>query len=214
VLELERLDVSIGPTPVLHAVSLTVPTGALCGVVGRNGAGKTTLMRTIVGALPLERGSIQLDGVDLRQVAPHRRAHLGIGYMPEDRRLVPELSAEDNILLPVWATGPGAAAARLRATYEVIPELTAWAKRRTTQLSGGQQKIVALARALAGGMRLLLLDEPLEGVAPALAARIAEVIAGLKRLGVSVLVADSDAKALSRTLDRVYVLERGRVSAG
>jgi branched-chain amino acid transport system ATP-binding protein len=213
-LEIDRLEVRIGAVPILRGVSLAVPTGALCGVIGRNGAGKTTLMRAIVGALPVDGGSMTLDGVDLRQVAPHRRAHLGIGYMPEDRRLVPELSAEDNILLPAWATGPGTAAARLRATYALIPELAPWATRRTTQLSGGQQKIVALARALTAGTRLLLLDEPLEGVAPALALRIAAVIAGLKPLGVSVLVADSDAKALSRTLDRVYVIERGRLAPG
>jgi branched-chain amino acid transport system ATP-binding protein len=214
VLEIDRLDVSIGATPILRTVSLQVPTGSLCGVVGRNGAGKTTLMRAIVGALPTRAGSITLGGVDLRPLASYRRAQLGIGYMPEDRRLVPELSAEDNILLPAWASRPRQAADRLLATYEVLPELRGLARRRTTQLSGGQQKIVALARALAAGTRLLLLDEPLEGVAPALAERISDVIGGLKRLGVSALVAESDTKALTRTLDRVYVIERGSIALG
>ena len=212
-LEIDRLDVSIGATPILRAVSLAVPAGSLCGVIGRNGAGKTTLMRAIVGALPLHAGRITLDGVDLRTLASYRRAHMGIGYMPEDRRLVPELTAEDNILLPAWACRPREAADRLRATYEVIPELRALAGRRATQLSGGQQKIVALARALAGGTRLLLLDEPLEGVAPTLAERISDVIGGLKRRGVSALVAESDTKGLTRALDRVYVIERGGIAA-
>ena len=212
-LDVDHLDVSIGATPILRAVSLQVPTGDLCGVIGRNGAGKTTLVRAIVGALPARAGTITLGGVALRPIAPYRRAQMGIGYMPEDRRLVPDLTVEDNILLPVWATRPQATA-RLQATYDVIPELRPLAKRRTTQLSGGQQKIVALARAITGGTRLLLLDEPLEGVAPALAERICDVIGGLKRLGVSALVAESDTKGLTRALDRVYVIERGTISAG
>jgi len=128
--------------------------------------------------------------------------------------LVPDLTVEVNILLPAWTTRPQDATARLQATYDVIPELRSLAKRRTTQLSGGQQKIVALARAITGGTRLLLLDEPLEGVAPALAERICDVIGGLKRLGVSALVAESDTKGLTRALDRVYVIERGTISAG
>ena len=212
-LEITRLEVGIGATPILRGVSLEVPTGSLCGVVGRNGAGKTTLMRAIVGALTPRGGTIRLDGLDLLGLAPYRRARLGIGYLPEDRRLVPELTAEDNILLPAWATRPEEAARRLRTAYEVIPELVPLARRRTTQLSGGQQKIVALARAFTAGTRLLLLDEPLEGVAPALAERIADVIADLKRLGISTVVAESDTKALSRALDRVYVIERGGIAA-
>src|SRR5207244_13632522 len=121
--------------------------------------------------------------------------------MPEDRRLVPDLTVEDNILLPVWTTRPQDATARLQATYDVIPELRPLAKRRTTQLSGGQQKIVALARAITGGTRLLLLDEPLEGVAPALAERICDVIGGLKRLGGAARLGEAGTKGLTRAPD-------------
>jgi branched-chain amino acid transport system ATP-binding protein len=131
--------------------------------------------------------------------------------MPEDRRLVPDLTVEDNILVPAWATRVAEPAARLRSAYAVLPELRPLAGRRASQLSGGQQKIVALARALTCGGRLLLLDEPLEGVAPALADRIAEVIADVRRLGVSALVAESDAKLLGRLFDQVYVIERGGI---
>jgi branched-chain amino acid transport system ATP-binding protein len=209
VLEVEALEVGIAGSRILRDVSLRVPAGSLCGVIGRNGAGKTTLLRALMGALPARSGSIRFEALDLRASPPHRRAHLGIGYMPEDRRLVAELTVEDNILVPAWATRSGTPAARLRDIYAVIPELVPLAGRRASQLSGGQQKIVALARALTSGTRLLLLDEPLEGVAPALAERIAEVVAGMRRLGVSALVAESDAKLLGRALDRVYVIERG-----
>src|SRR5262249_57910039 len=133
--DVDHLDVSIGATPILRGVSLEVPTGSLCGVIGRNGAGKTTLVRAIVGALPARAGTITLGGVELRPIAPYRRAQMGIGYMPEDRRLVPELSVEDNILLPAWATRRDEAAARLQATHEVIPQLPGPAKPRTTQPS-------------------------------------------------------------------------------
>jgi branched-chain amino acid transport system ATP-binding protein len=212
VLEVEGLEVGIGAASILRGVSLRVPAGSLCGVIGRNGAGKTTLLRAIMGALPARSGSIRFDELDLRASPAYRRAHLGIGYMPEDRRLVPELTVEDNIRVPAWATRSADAAARLRDVYAVVPELVPLAGRRASQLSGGQQKIVALARALTCGARLLLLDEPLEGVAPALAERIAEVVGGERRLGVSALVAESDAKLLSQVFDRVYVIERGGIA--
>jgi branched-chain amino acid transport system ATP-binding protein len=212
VLEVEDLEVGLAGSAILRGVSLRVPAGSLCGVIGRNGAGKTTLLRAIMGALPVRSGSVRFESVDLRASPPFRRAHLGIGYMPEDRRLVPELTVEDNILVPAWATRSAETADRLQRTYGVIPELVPLARRRASQLSGGQQKIVALARALICGRRLLLLDEPLEGVAPALAERIAEVVADARRLGVSTLVAESDTKLLGRVLDHVYVIERGGIA--
>ena len=154
-------------------------------------------------------GELQFDGRDLAASPPHARARLGIGYMPEDRRLVPQLSVEENILLPSWATHAGDAAARLDFVYGLMPEVAAMRQRKPLVLSGGQQKLVALARALQAGRRLLLLDEPFEGVAPALSRRLAEVIGALRGKDVGVLIAQSDLNHSVTLLDREYLIERG-----
>ncbi|MDX1374631.1 MAG: ATP-binding cassette domain-containing protein [Burkholderiales bacterium] len=210
-LELQGVDVDIGRTPVLRGIELGVPGGAMCGLIGRNGAGKTTLMRSVMGALRARSGQIRFDGRDVSGAPGHRRAHLGIGYMPEDRRLVPDLTAEENILVPVWATRSADHQRRLEWIYELIPEVAAFRTRPATELSGGQQKMVALARALIVGTRLLLLDEPTEGIAPVLARRFVEILRDLKAEGESVLVAESNDKHLHGLLDRMYVIERGSV---
>ncbi len=211
-LAVSGLEVAIGASHILHDVALRVPRGALCGLIGRNGAGKTTLLRTVMGLIPAHTGTIRCDGVDLRAVPAHRRVHLGIGYMPEDRRLVPQFTAEDNLLLPMWVTG-GARAERLPWVYELMPELAAFAGRPDGQLSGGQQKLLALARALLCGSKLVLLDEPTEGLAPALARRLVEVLARLKGSGLSVLMAESNDVLIADLLDRAFVIERGSVTA-
>ena len=210
-LRISGLDVYIGAVQVLNGVSLEVPAGAMCGLIGRNGAGKTTLMRSIMGLLPARNGSIEYEHYDLLKTHPHRRAPMGIGYMPEDRKLVPEFTAEDNVLLPAWATQMEDAADRLAWVYDLMPEVKDFRDRRANQLSGGQQKMVALARALLCGTRLLLLDEPFEGVAPALASRLAQVIAALKGEGLSVLVADSNERHLIDMVDLGYAIERGAI---
>jgi branched-chain amino acid transport system ATP-binding protein len=158
-------------------------------------------------------GRIVFDGQDLTAMPAHRRAALGVGYMPEDRGLVPELTVEENILVPVWVSRALRADERLALVYRVLPELTEMRERRALLLSGGQQKLVALARALAVGTRLLLLDEPFEGVAPVLSKRLAEVIAGLKGSEVSVLMAQSDLNHARRLVDHEVVIERGANAA-
>ncbi len=210
-LEVRDLQVSIQETAILHGVNLVIPPGAVAGLVGRNGAGKTTLMRSIMGLIAGIRGAIALDGQDLAKASPHRRAHLGIGYMPEDRRLVPELTVEENVLVPAWATGSADIAQRLRWIYQAIPEVKSFAARKAMQLSGGQQKLVALARALMTGRRLLLLDEPFEGVAPALAHRLVEVIAGLRADNLAVLLSESDYTHSAALVNQLFVIERGSV---
>lgn len=210
-LELSDVSVSIKRTNILQNVALHVPSGSVVGLIGRNGAGKTTLMRTVMGFLPADQGQIRFQDQLLTRLAAHSRARVGIGYMPEDRKLVPTLTVEENILLSFWATKNDALPARLPWVYEMIPEITEFCTRKAMELSGGQQKLVALARALFCGTRLLLLDEPFEGVAPALAQRLAEVVADLKEHGQSVLLSESDQVHSSELLDRLYVIERGAV---
>jgi branched-chain amino acid transport system ATP-binding protein len=202
------LRVSIQSVEVLRGLSLVVAPGEMIGLVGRNGAGKTTTLRAVMGLLPAD-GEIRFAGVDLARQPTHGRAGLGIGYMPEDRRLVPLLSVEENILLPSWATRDPEGKARLAFVYGLMPEVAAMRARKALLFSGGQQKLVALARALMAGRRLLLLDEPFEGVAPALSQRLAEVIAALKGTELGVLIAQSDLNHSARLVDREYLIERG-----
>jgi branched-chain amino acid transport system ATP-binding protein len=211
VLSIDSLDVSIKSVRILRGVTLRLAPGQMAGLIGRNGAGKTTLMRAIIGALPAAAGSIALEGRPLGGVASHQRARLGMGYMPEDRRIIPQLTVEENVLLPAWAWGAPGAAQRLARIYRLIPEVATLKDRRGLMLSGGQQKLVALARALMSGTRLLLLDEPFEGVAPVLARRLGEVVAQLRTEGLSVLLSESDLSHSKKLLDVAFTIDRGRV---
>ena len=211
-LNLKNISVAIQSVEILRGVNLDLPQGRMAGLIGRNGAGKTTLLRSVMGHLPLRDGTVTFDNTDLGSTASHRRNILGIGYMPEDRRLVPELSVEENVMLPMWAVGNKNGAEKLRQIYAMIPEVHNFRDRKALQLSGGQQKLVALARALMSGTKLLLLDEPFEGVAPALAQRLAEVIAGLKREGLTVLISESDLQHSAPLLDMVFRIDRGVVT--
>ncbi|GGB47278.1 ABC transporter ATP-binding protein [Tistrella bauzanensis] len=212
-LEIERVRTSIASVEVLRDFTLSVGQGQMVGLVGRNGAGKTSLMRTVMGHLPTTSGRISFDGTDLAGLPKHGRAALGIGFMQEDRGLVPELTVQENILLPVWVSKSLKPRARLDLVYGYMPELLEMRDRRALLLSGGQQKLVALARALAVGTRLLLLDEPFEGVAPALAQRLADVIGRLRAEHLSILVSHSDMNHAQSLYDDAYVIERGANAA-
>ncbi|HEY2135052.1 MAG TPA: ATP-binding cassette domain-containing protein [Xanthobacteraceae bacterium] len=210
-LKVAGLNVSIGPIPIVRDATLELAEGEMCGLIGRNGAGKTTLLRALMGALPAS-GKVMLGEVDLLALPAHQRVAHGVGYMPEDRRLVPQFTVEENVLLPTWSVAVDGAEQRLQWIYSIMPEVERFRARRALELSGGQQKLVALARALMGGTRILLLDEPFEGLAPALARRLGEVLANLKSQRVSVLIADSNEMHVIDLLARAYRIERGAVS--
>ena len=211
-LKVQGVNVSINAVHILRDISLELPTGTMAGLIGRNGAGKTTLMKSIMGLLKASSGEISFDGKDLRALHTHERTHLGIGYMPEDRRLIPDLTVEENVLVPAWANKLPDTQARLEKVYRLIPEVKEFGPRKGSQLSGGQQKLAALGRALVCGTRLLLLDEPFEGVAPALAQRLVEVVVNRKKEGMSVILSESDPQHSERMVDRIFVLDRGALS--
>lgn len=209
-LKVERLQVTIKGFVILRGVSLEIPLGGLVGLVGRNGAGKTTTLKGIMGLVSVTGGAITLDGADLVQVPGHQRARLGIGYMPEDRRLIGALTVEDNILMPAWVTRRTDDRKRLEYIYEIMPEVPPLARRRASTLSGGQQKMAALARAIMTGTKLLLLDESFEGLSPATGEKFAGTIQRLQRDGTAVLIAESDNKRLA-FVKRIYTIERGEI---
>ena len=208
-LRVDNAHVMIGAVEALRGFSLDLKAGEMVGLTGRNGAGKTTLMRAVMGLVKLREGQVTFGGKDLRKVPVHHRAGLGIGYMPEDRGLVPELTVEENMLLPTWVTPALDGPERLSLVYEILPELREMSDRRALLLSGGQQKMVALGRALAAGTRLLLLDEPFEGVAPALSQRLSDIIFGLRKQDLSVVVSQSELNHSHALFDREFVIERG-----
>ena len=210
-LSLNKINVDIGPVGILKNASLNLSQGEMIGLIGRNGAGKTTLLKTIMGILKTKSGEINFENEDLVALPSEKRAQMLIGYMPEDRRLIPSMSSEENIMLPVWAVGLDDWNERLEWIYQIIPEAKDLKDRPSTSLSGGQQKLIALSRALMVGRKLLLLDEPTEGIAPALTKRIIEILNNLKKQGVTTLVAESNEKHYEKMLDQTFIIERGEI---
>ena len=210
-LNLNKINVDIGPVGILKNASLNLNQGEMVGLIGRNGAGKTTLLKTIMGILKTKSGKIEFENNDLTSLPSEIRANNFIGYMPEDRRLIPSMTSEENIMIPVWAVNIDDWQERLKWIYKIIPEANELKNRPSTSLSGGQQKLIALSRALMVGKKLLLLDEPTEGIAPALTRRIIEILNNLKKEGVTTLVAESNAGHYDKMLDRTFIIERGEI---
>ena len=211
-LALDKLVVDIDSSRILRGISLTVAAGQLVCLVGRNGAGKTTTFRTVMGMIKPVSGAIRFDGAEIAGAATHRIAQLGIGYSPEESQVFGDLTVAENIELPTWTRPQGRdAKTRIELAYEVFPKLRQYAARGGNQLSGGERKMVSIARALTLEPRLLLLDEPFEGLSPAIIPSIAEGIARVRQLGHAVLMAESNVHHIPDDADAMVVLERGEV---
>ncbi|SFI08956.1 ATP-binding cassette domain-containing protein [Albimonas pacifica] len=215
-LVVENLSVEIAGVKVLRSLGFELKAGVRSVLIGRNGAGKTTTLRAIMGLLPREGGKVTLDGREIQDLPSHERARLGIGYAPEDRRLIAGFSIEDNILLPALALDLPAAERkrRLEEVYAFLPQLAQLKDRPGGGVSGGQGKMVALGRALMVADRVLFLDEPFQGLAPALALDYARTLARLRdhRPEIAVLVTESSPKLLDDVADETLLIERGAVS--
>jgi branched-chain amino acid transport system ATP-binding protein len=212
VLSVDKLVVDIQSSRILRAISLQVAAGELVCLVGRNGAGKTTLFRTIMGLIAPVSGGIDFQGTSLAGLRTHRIAQLGIGYSPEESQVFADLTVAENIELPTWTRPEGRdARTRIELAYEVFPKLRQYMARGGNQLSGGERKMVSVARALALDPKLLLLDEPFEGLSPAVIPTISDGLASIRRLGHGVLVAESNVHHVPDYADRLYVLERGEI---
>jgi branched-chain amino acid transport system ATP-binding protein len=213
---IDQLSVELAGVQVLRRIHAHVLTGSTVAVIGRNGAGKTTLLRTIMGLVPPTSGSILFDKTELLEQAAHRRSSLGIGYAPEDRIIFPTLTVLQNLRLPAEVLGLSAADLdlRLQSVLEVVPQLEPMLARSGAALSGGQGKMVALGRALMAGSRLVLLDEPLQGLAPVLAEQYVQSISRLRQLRpeLSVVITESNAGLLTGMPDQTWSLERGSLS--
>jgi branched-chain amino acid transport system ATP-binding protein len=203
-----------GATPILFGVSLHVGAGEAVALLGRNGMGKTTLVKTAMGFLKPWQGAIELDGRPLTGLSPHAIARLGVGLVPENRRIFPGLSVRENLELGLSAT-PGCSAAlrreRLERVFHHFPRLNERLDQPGKTLSGGEQQMLAIARVMMAGARIILMDEPTQGLAPALVRHIREMIEELKRLGVTVLLIEQNARMALAVCDRGYVMEKGLI---
>jgi branched-chain amino acid transport system ATP-binding protein len=215
-LKIDNASARIAGITVLRDITTEFKPGQLLAVVGRNGAGKTTLLRAIMGLLPLSSGRISIEGHGLSKIPGHRRTEYGIGYAPEDRIIFPTLSVEENLALPCDVLGLSARAVKDRqeAVLQVVPQLKDMLKRSGAALSGGQGKMVALGRALMVGQSLVLLDEPLQGLAPVLAQQYVEAIGRLRQWqpALCVVITESNAGLLSDIPDQTWFLERGALT--
>jgi branched-chain amino acid transport system ATP-binding protein len=209
-LEIQNLQAWYGESHILHGVSLTVQPGEVVTLLGRNGAGRTTTLRAIMGLTGARTGSIKVNGVEAIRLPTHRIAHLGIGYCPEERGIFASLSTEENLMLPPKLAG-GAAGMSVAEIYEMFPNLYERRHSQGTRLSGGEQQMLAVARILRTGARLLLLDEISEGLAPVIVQALAKMITTLKAKGYTIVMVEQNFRFAAPLADRFYVMEHGRI---
>ena len=211
-LALTDVDASYGAFQALFGVSMQVNAGEAVAVIGANGAGKTTLLRVISGMLPASRGEMTMQGISLRAIAPHRIVETGIAHVPESRRLFPRLSVESNLKMGAFI--PAARekfAERLDYVYELFPRLRERRRQLAGTMSGGEQQMCAIARALMSGPKLILLDEPSMGLAPVVVAQVFELVRRIRADGFTVLIVEQNVNQVLKVVDRAYLIEVGRI---
>jgi branched-chain amino acid transport system ATP-binding protein len=207
-LRIEGLNAWYGESHILHGVDLVVHEGEVVTLLGRNGAGRTTTLRAIVGLTGMRKGSIRINGEEAVNLPPHKVARLGVGYCPEERGIFASLSAEENLMLPPVIGSGGMTIAEI---YAMFPNLKERAGSPGTRLSGGEQQMLAVARILRTGARLLLLDEISEGLAPVIVQKLAETIRTLKAKGYTIVLVEQNFRFAATLADRFYVMEHGRI---
>ena len=211
-LRIADLHAGYGATPILFGVSLEVRAGEAVALLGKNGMGKTTLLKTAMGFLRPSRGTIDFEDRDLTRLTPHKIARLGVGFVPENRRIFPGLTVRENLELGLSAVSERTNALRRQRLDEVFrhfPRLQERIDQSGKTLSGGEQQMLAIARVMMAGARIILMDEPTQGLAPAMIRHIREMIGELKRLGVTVLLVEQNARVALAVCDRGYVMEKG-----
>ncbi|RYF80266.1 MAG: ABC transporter ATP-binding protein [Comamonadaceae bacterium] len=208
-LDIRNLQAWYGPSQALHGIDLQVQRGEIVTLLGRNGVGKSTLLKSVMGIVAQRTGSIRLAGRELVALAPHEIGRAGIAFCPDDRGIYASLTVRENLLLPPVVAPGGMTEAELMALF---PNLAARAKSSGTQLSGGEQQMLAIARILRTGARLLLLDEPTEGLAPVIVDRIGELLLQLKSRGYTIVLVEQNVHFAAELADRHYLIEGGRVA--
>lgn len=213
ILQVAGLVVGYGTSVVVQGLSLHVSEAEIVSLIGRNGAGKTTTMRGIMGLTRPRTGSVRLRGREITGRAPFEIARLGVGYVPDDRRIFPNLTAEENLLLAAHITPARRGRWDLQRVYELFPALRTLRTSRGDHLSGGEQKMLAIGRALMKDPDLLLLDEPAEGLAPLIVKQLIDVLRDIRHTGVTILLADQNLTFCRKVADRAYIIEKGTVAA-
>jgi urea transport system ATP-binding protein len=211
-LSVADIHAAYGKTPALMGPSLVVDAGEIVSIIGRNGVGKTTLLKTIIGLLPVTSGAISLDGEDLTRLPAHERARRGLGYVPQGRMIFADLTVEENLLVGV-DLNPANGRALLEEVLAEFPRLRERYRQRGDTLSGGEQQMLALGRALVGGPKVLLLDEPSEGIQPSIVQEIEAKIASISRArGLAIVLVEQNIELAAALARRIYVMEKGRIA--
>jgi branched-chain amino acid transport system ATP-binding protein len=210
-LELDKVDSHYGRAQILNGVSLAVDAGEVVALLGRNGAGKSTTMKTVMGLVPATAGSIRFLDKAIEKWSSHRIAKAGLGYVPEERRIFTALSVDENLEVGRQAARDNLPAWQPERLFQLFPNLATMRNRLGNQMSGGEQQMLTIARTLMGNPRLVLLDEPSEGLAPVIVDQMAEVIHALKSEGMSVLLSEQNVHFATRVADRAYIIEKGQI---